>query len=233
VFSGDVEPGRSIRWGVAILAAGASVRMGCSKLVLPWGRSSVAGRVLRLARTFPAAQVAFVIAEDDDVMNDELRRLRVPLAARITNPEPQRGMFSSVQGAARWEGWRHGLTHWAVMLGDQPQLDPATLTTLVAFAVNHPRAICQPARNGRPRHPVVLPERAFRRLATTRSLTLRDFLDAHRTLVRLVECPDPGLDLDLDSPDDYRRLRPLGSQIRDSSVTKSPVGFFRQARSCH
>ena len=139
---------RAVRWGAAILAAGASTRMGRPKMLLPWGRSSVIGRAVSLARMFPGTQIALVIANGDQHMAAELRRLRVSLAAQIVNLEPHRGMFSSVQCAARWNGWDTGLTHWALMLGDQPQIKLATLRRLADFASAHPDGICQPAWNG-------------------------------------------------------------------------------------
>jgi molybdenum cofactor cytidylyltransferase len=199
-----------LEWGVVILAAGASVRMGRPKMLLPWGRTTVLGRVVSLARQFGEAQIAVVVPAGDVRLDMELRRLRVPAAWRIANRAPKRGMFSSVQCAARWPGWKRGLTHWAIMLGDQPQLRPASIRRLADFAARHPQKICQPARARRPRHPVVLPAHHFCRLATTRHRTLKNFLEARSADVRLIEIDDRGLDYDLDSPADYRRLRRAG-----------------------
>ena len=101
-----------------------------------------------------ASQVAIVCAAGDEVMAAELDRIGFPGANRIGNPEPERGMFSSLQCAAAWSGWGLDLTHWAIVLGDQPHLRPATLAQLCEFGCSNPGRICQPSLAGRPRHPV-------------------------------------------------------------------------------
>lgn len=112
-------------------------------------------------------------------------------------------MFSSIQSAAAWKGWEHALTHFAVVLGDQPQIQPETLRTLLRFSASHPAAICQPACRGCPAHPVILPRTDFNALANTSAPTLKDFLET-RT-IQLREVQDPGLELDLDTPEDYEK----------------------------
>jgi molybdenum cofactor cytidylyltransferase len=191
--------------GVVILAAGRSSRMGRPKLLLPWGETSVLGHLVQHWNELGAGQVAVVTAAMDTALESELERLNFPLANRIRNPAPDRGMFSSIQCAAAWPGWNATLTHWAIVLGDQPHLKLATLQSVVAFAGRQADRVVQPARSGRPRHPVLLPCAAVRELATTTAQDLKAFLAQFS--VALCECDDPGLDLDLDRPEDYERAR--------------------------
>lgn len=123
----------------------------------------------------------------------------------IVNPQPERGMFSSVLCAASWDGWKKGLKAWAIVLGDQPHLSPDTLRALLACHRKHPDAICQPIYEGRTRHPVLLPRAAFDELKRSREATLKEFLK--HSYGRLVKSPieDPGLALDLDRPEDYEK----------------------------
>ncbi len=200
--------GAAPRFGVVILAAGASTRMGQSKLLLPWAGTTVIGHLVEQWRGLGAAQVAVVTAPGAVALGAELERLAVPPTDRIVNPAPQAGMFSSIQCAAAWTGWGPGLTHWLIALGDQPHLRPGTLRRLVEFGVAHPHAICQPAAAGRPAHPVWLPERVWRRLPAATAPNLKAFLHAHADPVCLCETDDPGLAQDLDHPADYERLRP-------------------------
>src|SRR6267143_6254739 len=109
-------------FGVIILAAGASSRMGKPKLLLPWGKTSVIGHLIGQWRELGAEQIAVVTAAGDHALGEELDRLAFPTAARIENPAPELGMFSSIQCAARRPGWKMSLTHWALALGDQPHL---------------------------------------------------------------------------------------------------------------
>jgi molybdenum cofactor cytidylyltransferase len=192
-----------MRLGIIVLAAGASSRMGQPKLLLPWGSTSILGHLVELWRGLGAEQVAVVCAPSAPQLEAEMQRLGFPAQNRIVNPIPEAGMFSSIQTAARWRGWKEELTHWVVVLGDQPHLALASLCQLLAFAAGHPQQICQPARVGHGRHPVVLPRDAFESLATSGQQDLRGFLNEHRGRIALLDSDDPGLELDLDTPSDY------------------------------
>ena len=194
-------------FGVAILAAGASSRMGQPKMLLPWGETTVLGRLLQQWQAIPAAQVAVVCAAGDLAIVSELDRLGLPPDARIINSDPSRGMFSSIQAAAQWPVWNRALGHIAIALGDQPHLRSATVRSLAEFARAHPRKICQPAFGNRGRHPVFLPLNLFRGLGETPSSTLREFLGTHASEIRQMESTDSGLAMDLDTPADYEEAR--------------------------
>src|SRR5437016_1251765 len=110
--------------GSVILAAGRSARMGRPKLLLPWGKTSVLGHLFEQWQRLGTYQIAIVCAAGDSIIQAELDRLKFPAENRIINEAPQRGMFSSIQCAARWRGWKSELTHWAIALGDQPHVRP-------------------------------------------------------------------------------------------------------------
>lgn len=190
--------------GVVILGAGASSRMGRPKLLLPWGTATVVGHIIKQWQAL-AAQIAVVCRPGDRELSAELDRLGLPPHARIENPQPERGMFSSILCAARWPGWRKEISSRVVVLGDQPHLRLETLRALLEFSVQNPGAICQPAFNGHAGHPVLLPRGVFAALKHSRAQTLRDFLKPFAG--RCVQCPvaDAGLLLDLDRPEDYEK----------------------------
>jgi molybdenum cofactor cytidylyltransferase len=189
--------------GVIILAAGASERMGRPKLLLPWGATTVLGHVIELWTTLHAAQIAVVQASDDLGISSELDRLEVPLENRILNTNSAEGMFSSILCAASWDGWKPVLTHWAVILGDQPHLRPASLLSLLDFTKANPERIVQPSCAGRPRHPVLLPRSEFQALGAAKEPTLKSFLQNRSSTVQLFPSDDPGLNFDIDTPADY------------------------------
>jgi molybdenum cofactor cytidylyltransferase len=200
-----MSSGNDGRFAAIILAAGSSSRMGRPKLILPWGPTTVLGHLLEVWKNLSARQVAVVRSESDSAMDAELDRLKFPKSNRITNPAPERGMFSSIQCAAQWPGWEPGVAHWAIVLGDQPHLRPGTLAGLLEFAGRHPGKICQPSRRGRPRHPVLLPSAVVNELGQSRAETLKGFLEPLAGEVRLIELEDPGLDMDMDTPADYEK----------------------------
>lgn len=136
----------------------------------------------------------------------ELNRLDFPENNRILNPLPESGMFGSVLCAATWEGWKAGLTHWVIALGDQPHLRLETLQELLGFAAAHPDKVCQPRHAGRMRHPVILPRTCFLQLRGTRAGTLKDFLTRIPEGVAGCDIGDAGLGFDIDTPADYKRV---------------------------
>ena len=193
-------------FGVVILGAGASSRMGRPKLLLPWRGTTVIGHLLSQWRGLGAGQIAVVLRADDPALAAELDRLDFPKPARIENPRPERGMFSSIVCAANWAGWQPDISSWAVALGDQPHLRPETLRQLLKFSAQNKGAICQPMLGGRAAHPVILPRQAFVELKNSGGVTLKDFLNL--STVPRVQLPvdDAGLSLDMDTPEDYKRL---------------------------
>lgn len=196
-------------FAAVILAAGHSSRMGCPKMLLPWGDTTVLGHLIARWRQLDAAQIAVVCQESDKGIHAELDRLQFPPASRIVNPAPDLGMFSSIQCAARWNGWKPGLASWAVVLGDQPHLSLATLAGLTGFAAAHPGKICQPGRAGHGRHPVLLPDASFKSLPGSTDQTLKQFLAVHVSDIELIELNDPALELDIDRPEDFEKAREM------------------------
>ncbi|MGH7973753.1 MAG: nucleotidyltransferase family protein [Limisphaerales bacterium] len=194
-------------FGVLILAAGSSQRMGRPKLLLPWRQGTVLAHLLAEWRTLGSRQTVVVHGPTNPELEAELDRLGVAGSDRVMNSAPSRGMFSSIQAAARWQGWSESLTHIAISLGDQPHLRRGTLSGVLGLAARTPNAICQPARSGKPRHPVLIARQIFFELCNTSATTLKEFLA--RRAVTFCESDDPGLDLDMDSPEDYQRALAL------------------------
>lgn len=193
--------------GVIILGAGASTRMGRPKLLLPWHDTTVIGHLLSQWRSLGAGQITLVLRANDTALAAELDRRDFSQTDRIENPQPERGMFSSVICAANWDGWRKEISSWAVVLGDQPHLRLETLRQLLEFSAQNVAAICQPTCGGRTGHPVILPRRAFAELKNTGAATLKDFWKL--TTAARVPCSvaEAGLSLDMDTPEDYKRLQ--------------------------
>ena len=197
------------RFAAVILAAGASTRMGQPKLLLPWRGTTVLAHTIEVWRELGAAEVAIVLAAGSPLASE-----LPPGVTSITNSRPELGMFESIRCASRWTGWRTDITHFALILGDQPHLQPTTLRALMTFVKAHSADICQPSRNGRGRHPVVVPRRIFAALQHSTAQHLKDFMFSEGRAPARVEIDDPGLDLDMDTPEDYQR-----AMLHDERVT--------------
>jgi molybdenum cofactor cytidylyltransferase len=175
--------------------------MGHPKLLLPWGDTTVLGAIHGQWIRAGAAQISLVCSPHHPDLRQRAARLGIPEENLIENPEPARGMFSSIQCAAQWNGWKPGLTHWVVALGDQPHLRQRTIEALLEFSQSNPSVVCQPSFEGRPCHPVVLPGQVFAELRDSGATTLREFLAGRSR--KMCSIPDPGLAIDLDTPEDY------------------------------
>jgi len=182
--------------------------MGQPKLLLPWCGSTVIGQIISQWRELGAAQIVIVLRAEDAPLAVELDRLHFPKANRIENPQPERGMFSSIGCAANWAGWQKGIARWAIVLGDQPHLQMETLTRLAEFSTQHAEAVCLPVHNGRVAHPVILPRSSFAGLKATRANTLKEYLmlTADEIIHQRCVLNDSGLTLDMDTPEDYQNL---------------------------
>lgn len=176
--------------------------MGRPKLLLPWGKTTILGHLVEQWTLLGAAQISAVI-EAKSSLAEELKRF--PAVERIINPCPELGMFSSVQCAARWDYWSSDVTHFAITLGDQPHVRVETLKAALNFAEQNADMICQPARKGRGRHPVIMPRKYLLELPLAKESTLKGFLQARERARKLLEMEDEGLDLDLDTIADYEK----------------------------
>jgi molybdenum cofactor cytidylyltransferase len=196
---------KNFAFGIAILGAGRSRRMGTPKLLLPWRGTSIIGHLLEVWRRLGASTIAVVCAADDKLMKKELERLGFPLGQTLQNPNPDTGMFDSIKLAANWPDWNQTLTHVVFALGDQPQISHSTLQELLACSLKSPNCICQPCYGGHPRHPVSFPRAFLRDLGLSSAPDLKAFLSS--TAINRVFCEsiDPALDWDIDTPDDYKR----------------------------
>lgn len=194
--------------------------MGQPKLLLPWGGTSILEHLIHQWRAVGCEQIAVVTRQWDQLLNQELDRLRFANDQRVVNQNPEQGMFSSIQVAAQWPGWSPALTHWVISLGDQPQIATRSLEFLVRMAGENSREVCQLSRNGRPKHPVLMPKSIFRLLARAKATDLREFLnELPESKLVLWETDDTGLDFDLDTPADYERVREL---FQDGKMAKEP-----------
>jgi molybdenum cofactor cytidylyltransferase len=183
--------------------------MGTCKLLLPWGKKTVLAHLFDQWRRMGVAQVAPVIDASNELLKNVLVNARFSSSQWIENPFPERGMFSSLQEASRWSGWRSGLTHWVIVLGDQPQIKIFVLRLLLKTARQNPTRICQPVFNGRAGHPIIIPADQFLALAKSDDPDFRAFVRQHEDLRLRIPVDDAAVTSDLDTPSDYARWNPV------------------------
>lgn len=189
-------------------AAGRSRRMGRPKLLLPWGETTVLGSLLGTLAAGGAAPVVVVIRRQDEALRREAEEHG---AVVVANPDPDRGMLSSIRTglealAARLDPWPRPVL---ICPADLPAIRPETVRALLAGTLG-PGEMAVPVHEGRAGHPLRLGEdlvpEVFR---LDPVIGLRQLRELHPEARKEVATGDPGVLRDLDTPDDYEQARQL------------------------
>jgi molybdenum cofactor cytidylyltransferase len=193
--------------GGVLLAAGAGRRMGGeSKLLLPHPADGQP-LVVHAARALIALDLPDVVAvvrAVDDPVAAALAGLPLRL---VPNAAAESGQASSLQAGIAALGPEMAAA--LLVLGDTPAVDPAVFAALLAAYEQTGRPITQPVYGGTPGPPTLLARACWPALTTlTGDAGARQLFAAHPDWVCRVSLPASLLPLDIDTPDDYRRLTP-------------------------
>jgi len=185
-----------------LLAAGEARRFGAPKLLLPFGEGTVIGSVvaaLGAAGVAPIVVVAGAQAEEIAAALGEAARV-------VRNPDPSRGMVSSVQvGVAALP---EGVGSFFIALGDQPRVRAADLLAMRAAQEQSGKGLVMPTYRGKRGHPVLVSGRYREEiLRLTEEQTLRDFLHAHFEDTLEVACESDAVISDIDTREQYEHER--------------------------
>ncbi len=183
-----------------LLAAGSGRRFGGDKLLaqLADGTPIAVATTAMLVATLP--HVVAVVRPDAAILTAVLRERGADV---VLCPHADEGMGTSLAwGVAAASGW----TGWIVALADMPFVQPATVRMLAA-AVAGGAALAAPRYEGRRGHPVCF-GLSYREalLALRGDRGGRDLLCAAENLLHVVDCDDPGVLVDIDTPLELERL---------------------------
>lgn len=196
--------GDAKRVGAVVLAAGLSRRMGRPKLVLPWGERTVVEQVVTTLLKGGISEVVVVTGGARAEVKTALAGYPIGLAH---NPDFARSeMVISLQVGIR--SLSADCSALLVALGDQPTIKAELVQRIVtAYETSQARLII-PSYQKRRGHPWLV-ERSLwpGLLGLTEDQTLRDFLRANEAEIRYLETDSPEILKDLDTPEDYQRLR--------------------------
>jgi molybdenum cofactor cytidylyltransferase len=192
----------SFRAVAVVTAAGSAERFGGKKLLAPVAGEPLLDHTIRSLLEGGVTEVIVVVsadarrelARDVGAMNDA--RVRP-----LENPDPSRGMFSSIQvGVAAAVG-----DVLLVLPGDMPYVRPETVRALIAKYRERP-AIVSPRYNGKRGHPVVIPLSLRDEIAATApTANLHEVIKHHQDERVDLEVEDGGVNRDVDTPADLER----------------------------
>lgn len=189
-------------------AAGLSRRMGQPKLLLPLGGETVVARLLSVLDRPEIEERLVVIRPDDEPLAAVLARLpAVVLRPQVAPPD----MRTSVELALADIRQRHNPdAHdgWLLVPADHPVLEPAVLERMVAEWNGCDASVLVPRCGARRGHPTFFRWRLAGEVPHIPvGQGLNWLVKQHAAEVREVEFDDSSVITDLDTPEDYERLR--------------------------
>lgn len=187
-------------------AAGSARRMGRPKLLLPYGQTTIVGALASALRAGGASPVVVVAALGDDELQEWARAFGAVVAI---NPDPERGMLSSIREGLAALGGAAGLAQRGEVVlvapADLPALRPATVAEILwrRAAAGAPLAV--PLYQGQRGHPLAIAPGLLPEIETLDlSIGLKQLLERHAATVLEVPVDDPGAVRDVDTPEDYQ-----------------------------
>ena len=177
-------------------AAGKGERFGGAKLLADIDGQTVLDRTLKCLFDAFIERVILVVPPGADYSS--ARWANDPRLRIVVNPDPSRGMFSSIQ-----EGLRDAAGDPLVVLpADMPFVSTSTVNAVINAAVLK-KTLAVPVHQGRRGHPIAFPARYREAVVNTAaSSTLKDALDATGAERYDIEVADPGILRDVDRPED-------------------------------
>jgi len=193
------------RIGAVVLAAGQSCRMGSPKLILPWGSRTVIEQVILTLTRAGVTEITVVTGAQRELIENVLKDYPVRLA--------HNGDYACSGMATTFQVGLETLASCCqavmIVLGDQPTIEEAVVQQVIEMHLQSGKAITIPSYEMRRGHPWLVDRRLWPDLLRlTKEQTLRDFLQAHQDDIAYIQVDTPGILLDLDTPEDYNRLRP-------------------------
>ena len=185
-----------------ILSGGASRRMGTPKALLRYHGETFLDRLVRLFG--PVADPVIVVAGEHA---PQIRAgvERAASAVWAINPEPERGMLSSLQcGLAQVPAQVEGVFFLPV---DHPHIQPATIESLAARFLEDRAPVVVPVYQGDHGHPVLMSRAVAQELAALPITAMAsDVIHRHVPKTSYVEVDDPAVVTDVDDPAAYAEL---------------------------
>jgi molybdenum cofactor cytidylyltransferase len=192
----------SFRAVAVVTAAGSAERFGGKKLLTPIDGEPLLDHTIRSLLDGGVSEVIVVVGTDArSELERDVNAMNDPRVRPVENPDPSRGMFSSIQaGVATANG-----DALVVLPGDMPYVRAETVRAVIAKHRER-RAIVSPRYNGKRGHPVVMPLSLRDEIAATApTANLHEVIKRHLDERVDLEVNDPGVVRDVDTPADLQR----------------------------
>lgn len=206
-----MEARNQSRIGAVILAAGMSSRMGGAKQLLRLGEQTLLEQVLENVRAAGIGEAVLVLGHAAETIMNSIAIANVKL---VVNNAYREGMGSSLRaGVSALPAEIDGAL---IVLADQPFVRPATLALLMDQYRKSSAQIVIPMYRGFRGNPVLLDRSVFPEvMELSGDIGCRAVFGNHLEGIVKVPVEDPGILIDVDSREDFDRLREFSHGIKD------------------
>lgn len=187
-----------------LLAAGQSSRFGCNKLSYKLNNGLLIGQVTLNSILSATDNLVVVVPPDKPTLQKLFRREGVQIVAC---PNAHEGIGTSLA---------FGITRslptdgWIVIPADMPFVKHSTIELVVRQLKTNKADICAPYYRNRRGHPVGFSGRFEKDLRNLRGDSgARTLIENNTNLVTRIDCNDPGVLADIDTPEDLSRYQTL------------------------
>jgi len=187
-----------MRTVAVVPAAGSAERFGGKKLLALIEGEPLLDRTIAALLNGGVDQIVVVVGPEAEDLKRDVNAFSDPRVWPIVNPDPSRGMFSSLQaGMAEAEG-----DALVVLPADMPFVQSGTVAILLDVYQSRP-AIVSPRYQGKRGHPVILPPALRDEIRSAdATITLHDILKRHPDQRVDVDVQDRGVVRDVDRVSD-------------------------------
>lgn len=181
-----------------VLAAGKSARMGRQKMLMPWGDTTVLGKVVQ---TLQNAGVNDIVLVTNSMIASQMadHELQITL-----NDEGE--MLKSLQLGLRAQ--KPSAEAALICLGDQPQVEEGSVRSVCEAFLKSKSNLVVPSYRMRRGHPWLAARPVWDEILAMKGETMREFLNAHAEEIEYVNLDTPAILQDLDTPEDYLKYKP-------------------------
>ena len=189
---------------ILVLAAGSSSRMGTSQQLLDYKGEPLLRHAIEVALAACCAPVLVVLGSGASEVDKALKGLAVET---VVNQRWREGMGTSIQAGLVAMG-QH-IQEVIITLGDQPLVTPDYLRRVRDIHGAEKQPIVPSRYSGTVGVPVLFARSAFPTLmALAPDQGCKSAILKNQSQAILVDCPEAAFDID--TPDDYARLAPIG-----------------------
>jgi molybdenum cofactor cytidylyltransferase len=196
----------NLRVGAVVLAAGSSSRMQEAKQLLPLAGGTVLGRTLENLLSAKVDEIVLVLGSSAETIRQQIADHAVRNLRILVNPDYGHGMATSLRaGLAALD---ENIDAALIVLADQPFIRAETIDRIIDQYRKSDAKIVIPVFQGVRGNPVLLDRSVFDEvMALQGDIGCRAIFGNHLDGIVKAAVDDIGILLDIDSKDDYERLR--------------------------